>query len=505
MTTAGAVAGAFAAPADRLARLRPGLWLLFALGVTAIWLPPRPPMTDLPQHAGQVALLRDLLLGVSPWAREVRVNLFTPYLLGYGLAAALALVMPVVAAIKLMLTAAYAAFGLVGIALRRELGATPRLDAYGFVSFFGAAYMWGLFPFLIAAPLALGFIWLTLRYLRQGSRGLGLAALGPVLLFAHGLACLWALAVAAALILAQPGPWRTRLARAWPLAPAILGCLVFFVGTPRHELATAGRFAADVYFGTLPSRVQSFAGGLGLATPVTVLLSILLAILPWASGLHIDFRRRSAVIIAGAVVAVMALAPEAAWSSNLIPQRFALLLPTAYACLFADAPAARVFGPWLGLMALAVGYIALARDAFDAVHFAAESRDFEAVLSRAAPGARALSVVLERRSAVVSSPAPYAHFPLWYQAEKHGFVDFNYAYYSQQVVRFAGAPPPFYRQLQRPVGRLDWRGEGPGRYRYVFVRGAPPASLFAGAERPPVVAAVSGAWTLFEFRAPAGR
>jgi hypothetical protein len=233
---------------------------------------------------------------------------------------------------------------------------------------------------------------------------------------------------------------------------------------------------------------------------VTVLLSILLAVAPWVAGLRIDLRRREAVIIAGGVLAVMSLAPESAWSSSLIPQRFALFLPTAYACLFADAPSARIFGPWLGLVTLAVGYVAVARDAFDALHFTRESRDFEAVLARAAPGARALSVVLERRSAVVSNPVPYAHFPLWYQADKHGFVDFNYAFYSQQVARSAGPPPPFYRRLRRPIAEAA-SGDF-GRYRYIFVRSVTPApaSLFAGAACPPALAAVSGAWTLFETR-----
>ncbi len=37
-----------------------------------IWLAPFPPMADFPQHAGQVALLRDLLLGRSPWSGEMR-------------------------------------------------------------------------------------------------------------------------------------------------------------------------------------------------------------------------------------------------------------------------------------------------------------------------------------------------------------------------------------------------------------------------------------------------
>jgi hypothetical protein len=161
-----------------------------------------------------------------------------------------------------------------------------------------------------------------------------------------------------------------------------------------------------------------------------------------------------------------------------------------------------VFAPWLGAAAVVVSVAALARAAVQTVQFARESRSFEVVLAHAQPGARAFSFILDRRSAVSSSPVPYAHFPLWYQADKHGFVDLNYAFYSQQIVRFAAAPPPVYAeaQLRTPVERLDWRRDGLAGYRYFFVRHtAPlPVTLFAGAGCPPVLIAASGAWELFE-------
>src|SRR5258708_27741466 len=81
-----------------------GLVLLFALGVAVIWLPERPPMVDLPQHAGQIALLRGLILGHSPWARDVFLHLFTPYLICYGFAPPLAVMIPVAPAVKTVFT-----------------------------------------------------------------------------------------------------------------------------------------------------------------------------------------------------------------------------------------------------------------------------------------------------------------------------------------------------------------------------------------------------------------
>ena len=46
-----------------------GPLVVFAIGVVVIWLPPRPPMIDLPQFAGQIALLDGLPPGDVPLRR----------------------------------------------------------------------------------------------------------------------------------------------------------------------------------------------------------------------------------------------------------------------------------------------------------------------------------------------------------------------------------------------------------------------------------------------------
>ena len=72
-----------------------------------VWLAPHPPLADLAQHAAQVALWRDLLLGTSKWRELVEVNYFTPYWLGSGLALLLSFVVPVSAALKVVLMLSY--------------------------------------------------------------------------------------------------------------------------------------------------------------------------------------------------------------------------------------------------------------------------------------------------------------------------------------------------------------------------------------------------------------
>src|SRR6476660_8646805 len=104
--------------------------LLFVLsivwGALVFWAAPYPPMIDLPQHGGQVALLKEMLLGQSPWRDQFRFNFFTPYVIGYGLALPLSLVMPVTAALKTLLSLSYIAFVLLCVKVRKQFGADAR-------------------------------------------------------------------------------------------------------------------------------------------------------------------------------------------------------------------------------------------------------------------------------------------------------------------------------------------------------------------------------------------
>src|SRR5690349_10528072 len=158
------------------------------------WLTHRLPMLDLPQHAAQVALLHDLLLGRSKWQSLVSVNYFTPYFAGYAPALLLSFAMPAAAALKVMLTVAYLGFIAACVALRHELGGDSRLDWLFIPSFFGIVFTIGLYTFMIAAPLGVLFIVLALRHARQPTLRMGLflliADLG--LFFSHGLVFVFA-------------------------------------------------------------------------------------------------------------------------------------------------------------------------------------------------------------------------------------------------------------------------------------------------------------------------
>ena len=474
-------------------------------------------MIDLPQHAGQVALLRDLALGRSPWAGEVQVNLATPYLIGYGLAFPLAFLMPVVAALKTVLTAAYAAFIAVCIGIGRELGASRKLDAYYAFSFFGFAHAWGMYTFLVAAPVGLAFIWLCIRYARSGgaARGFGLAALGIALLLSHGLLFLFAAFVGGLILLVRATSLRSLIVQSWPFWILLAAGGALFMISRQHEAAIVPGLGNAVLRGPLKDHLAAYAFNAFGATfnasaafrdPWLLLGAAFFVGAPLLAGLRPDWRRREALVIAIVVTEATLLAPEYAWGTALLYERFALFIPPAYAWLLREGPrgdglVASRLRPWLGLVAGAACAAVLVQHARLQFEFGREQRDFEDVLVRAAPGQRALAMIFDPASDAGRNPAAYLHHALWYQAERSGFVDFNFAMFRPQITRFRpGHVPALDDRLAWTPQKFDWRANGGDRYRYFFMRtaGPPPATVFAGAPCAPAEIVVSGRWRLYE-------
>jgi hypothetical protein len=200
-------------PSERVA-----FWLTVILAGATVWIVPRLPLADLPQHAGQIALWHDLTQGTSKWQSLVQVNYFTPYLVGCSLALLLSFIIPVSAALKLLLALSYYGFVLGCIALGRRMGTDRRLDWLFVTGFFGLAYLYGFFPFLIALPIGLAFMALAHRHAERPTAASGalLAVTGLVLFFSHGLVFAFATVVAEVAAV-----WCDPLRDAWPAVPRL--------------------------------------------------------------------------------------------------------------------------------------------------------------------------------------------------------------------------------------------------------------------------------------------
>lgn len=498
---------------DQLSRL------LFALtvfwGAAIVWLAPHPPMIDLPQHAGQLALLKQLLFGQSPWADLFQVNLFTPYMLGFALALPLSFVLPVAAALKVLLSLAYVAFVFACVALRRHFGADARLDWLFLTGFFGFAFKWGFFTFLLTLPFGLFFILLADRYAIEGSlrRGFMLAATGVVLLASHGLVFLFSCMVATALITVRSRSIRSWIIALWPLALLGLALIAYFFARGQAEAAFGVERTVPSVMWQIGIRHEVLYYAFGKQwTPLFTVAGVLMLAAPWLLGLRIDFGQPARLVPFGVAAIVLSFVPSFMFETSFVYQRFAVFLFPTYAWMFTQ-PTLNAQGPAQARTAvkallIAACWAVLALNSMRTWEFGKEATDFDQMAARLQPGQRALALIFDRGSQADENAAIYVHYASWYQAEYGGLVDFNFAWVQPQIVRYrVAARPPVMMNLPFRPQNFDWVKHKGEDYRYIFVRvkGDVPQNIFKGAPCAPKMLMERGMWQVFERQAcPAG-
>lgn len=512
------------ASGDAFVRGRAGqlLFLLtIALGVLVNWLAPHPPMTDLPQHAGQVALLRDILFGQSAWSELFRINWLTPYVIGYGLALPLSLFMPVVVAFKLMLSAAYVAFVWLCILIRRHFQADARMDWLFLLPFFGFAYQWGFLTFLIAAPIGLWFILLADRFAQRQTlpSGIALTLVGLLLLASHGLVFVFAVATGGCLLLARVGLSRRLAIMLVPYV--ILGtfCIIYFIISRQVQAGMESSISSEFIWSSGIDRIPKaliFALGVnakGIEPLVFVPTALMLFALPWLLGLRVNVANKPSWIPFVVVATIMLLVPTFALDTQFLYQRFGLFLIPAYAWIFTRqaqpsmSSVMRMTGTWTFPMAMVLVLAALSVHGLKAWSFWQETAEIDAQIAKLEPNQRALTLMFDPLLSESDGAKIYGHYPAWYQAERHGLVDFNFAWFPPQIVR--------YRPDQLPVAspgfewhpeRFDWQTYRGEEYRYFFVRHGDvlPDNLFTGAACIPHLMFEGKKWKIFERRECSG-
>ncbi|MET3106074.1 hypothetical protein AAKU67_000551 [Oxalobacteraceae bacterium GrIS 2.11] len=500
------------------------LRFLFAISVAwgslIFWLAPHPPMIDLPQHAGQVALLRDIVLGQSPWADLFRINVFTPYLIGYGLALPLSFIMPVATVLKLMLSLAYLAFVAMSVTLRKHFGADERLDWLFLTAFFGFCYQWGFFTFMVAAPVGMLFILISDRYARDQTipRALATLAVGSVLLISHGLVFVLALMIGFTLLLVRTRDLRLFIVKSWPLVILVLMCGIYYLISQQHNVGmrlsngTIWAYGSFNFFGAgklvkglLYTMVMDLKTIRGVYLVVQISTILALVACPWLLGLRADCKNTSSWIPLGVVLFIFTFAPSEAFSTSYVYERFSLFFFPAYAWIFTRTTESganlKDRSKFVMPVLILCCWANLSLIAVDSWNFGKETAAIDQIFSSLKPGSRAITLMFDPSSAAVNEAKMYLHYPVWYQAEHGGLVDFNFAWFSPQIARYkldrAPEAGPGFEWRPETFSWVKFRGQD---YRYFFIRHSKPIpdNFFSGARCNPKLVAETGNWTVLE-------
>jgi hypothetical protein len=437
------------------------------LATIPVWIPAFPPMTDLPQHAAQVALLRAIQSPDFPFASLFQINWFTPYWFGHLLIYALVPLAGMVGALKLVIAGSLVGLSWAATVLMKETGTDRRWALLTIPGMYGFSYQWGFLSFIVAAPLGVYVVALAFRQARdpRPRRAAALALLSLVLFFSHALAWAFFGAIAGLILLSSA----TTLAMAVRLvAPLMVVFPLVLLWVPRMLAHPVGAKPMDWMFGwyRLPGTITWMFGYPSSA--FAVLAALVIAALPLAAGG--TFRRSRAWIPLVVCVAALAFAPYEVLGTSFVFPRFAWFLLPFYFIAF-DAPRRRDWPRWTWPACLIVAVSWIGVVTMQVRHYQKESATFGSVLAAMAPGQRAVWFAFEPYSSFADAP-PYLHFGSWYTALKGGLTEPSMAAVQTTAVWYKPEHLPAIRPIdfEWHPSSFDWKTMGGAQYRYFVAR-----------------------------------
>ena len=489
---------------------RLGFYLTLCSAGLLFQITPHLPMVDIPQHAAQISLLKDILSGSSPWANITQVNYLTPYILPMIATLGLSYIMPVASAINTLLSLSFYLFVLNFISLRNELGADKRLDWLFIPGFFGFSYKWGLFSFLVTSPLGVAFILLAYKNAKRPDlrKSCYVTILNFVLLASHALIYAYANMVAGLMTLTEH-KWKTiRPLTSVPFLAPIPFVIFYFSYISSFENSFEQYQNTGIIWRLGIERIiyPFYALDMSPNDPQTSIFSIFFIAMPLLIGFTLHKTSLQARIPILTTLSVGLFAPFFALKTSLLYPRSALFLLPSYAiCLHRregaslNMPKVRCKLKYFMLPLTCCLFISI--QTIRLLNFKGETKDIDEIIRSLHPGERALSLIFNIESKASKNREAYLHYPLWYQAEKQGFVDFNFAQVLPSIVRFDTRNiSEATTDLAYNPSQFNWIRHKGYLYRYFFIRSHRriPDDFFANPNCAVKLIHQSGMWSIYE-------
>jgi hypothetical protein len=392
----------------------------------------------------------------------------------YLAAAALARFVGPDAAIRLLLSCTALLLPLAAWMLLGSFGRDRRLAVFAPALFQTFPLFIGVYNFVAAVPVAFVAIALAERQLRSPAlwRGLLLAAIAALLVHLHPSG--FVVAGAAAFVLAVTR--RTHRAAALaPFTPAV--AMLALSALQRPRTAGAAAFQSRIFWQSPLAQIRDvlrfgnvFAGRVDELFVLVLVALFVVMLRQKPRPVRGPGWYRMPLLAAGLLVAYLAAPKDIGYVAYIhmraIP--FLLMFAIASPVVASTRRTSAFLAAAVAAQVLYAPYVATRYRKFDRE---VDAPGLERVFAAAAPGARLVSLVLDRKSKVVHFE-PYLHFGLYYEVLRGGRTRFNFAELPWMPLRFRdGVLPaaPYPIRWEFDVGAFDWSNALPDA-EYVFVR-----------------------------------
>jgi hypothetical protein len=395
-----------------------------------------PPSLDFPQHVAQLSAwvhYADPRYGFAP---QFEINYRTPYLLSYLVARPFVSTLGLIAALKVVFLLAAVANVVALAALLRAVRQDVWLCLLGFPLTFGFVFYAGFMNFLLALPLVIATITLSVHYAQhaRGSRGAALALTLVTTLACHALSFVIAALVSFIVYFGDSDRYaRRNLKRAWPFILPMLVAAPWLLhyGTSGETSKTPLRWMLSwlrvVHFPTLLL-------GVGAADPLAIGFGLaVLATVAGALGRPAWSWHRSSLYCV-AVLGYMLVPFQLLGVALVYPRFVALVIPGAILNSAPTDPLLSVTWRRALIVGLSVAWLSILIARADA--FNAEARDFDRAVAGLSGCGRVRPLILDNETRVIPDSPLYVHFPAYYQAMHGGFLGFSFARYSIVLMRY---------------------------------------------------------------------
>lgn len=412
------------------------------------------PMADLPQHAGQVAILKSIVMGdiAAPWFDEITVNYFTTYWIAYFITLLLSFILPINYAINTVVGLAFILFVFSCSMLRKKCNAPNSLDWILLPCFFGFSYIWGFITFILAIPIGIWLIYENLKLLENEKRYyyLKIIILGTLLYFSHILVFLFCCLIASCMTIVNRGfNIKDKIKQLTPFYFLALLIPLFFLNSDFFTNSGLGQYFnanyQSYYYGIFDVRLfrlQLYPWTIYYNSEIPLdIFSLVFLILPFFMGCKLTKDLKKYVPFVVFLIAWFSF-PEQAAKTSFVYQRFAIFLFPFYILIFEKkSKKSDRFEPYSNFIfhcvCISISLIILKLPIIDLINFNQETAGFKSLVEKTTEKKRVLSLVYDPASKTSDRRTEsYIYFPLWYQSLKRGWVDFNFAWFPPQVIRY---------------------------------------------------------------------